>query len=75
MEADMCLAIPGRIVEIDGDEAVLDYGGATRRASLLLVPGAEVGDAALVHAGFAIQILGDEDAGELMDILAEVETP
>ena len=54
---------------------MLDYGGATRRASLLLVPEAKVGDAVLVHAGFAIQILGDEEAKELMDILAEMETP
>ena len=71
----MCLAIPGRIVKIEGTEAMLDYGGATRRASLLLVPEAKVGDAVLVHAGFAIQLLGDEEAKELMDILAEMETP
>ena len=71
----MCLAIPGRIVKIEGDEAVLDYGGAARRASLLLVPEAKVGDAALVHAGFAIQILSDGEAEELMTILAQMENP
>ncbi|HWQ58932.1 MAG TPA: HypC/HybG/HupF family hydrogenase formation chaperone [Clostridia bacterium] len=71
----MCLAIPGRILKIEDDEAVIDYGGVTRRASLRLCPAAKINDAALVHAGFVIQLLNEEEAQELMDILAETEAP
>ncbi len=71
----MCLAIPGRIIEIKEEEAVIDYGGVTRRASLRLCPDAKRGDAALVHAGFVIQLLDEAAALELEDILRETEEP
>lgn len=69
----MCLAIPGRIVSIEGGSAVIDYGGVTRQAGLRLMKNAKVGDYALVHAGFVIQIL-DEDAGEELEKLIEETT-
>lgn len=71
----MCLAIPGRIVEIKEGEAVIDYGGVTRKASLRLCPEAEAGASALVHAGFVIQLLDEDAARELMDVLLETEGP
>lgn len=69
----MCLAIPGRIIKIKNEEAVIDYGGVTRKAALRLCPEAKIGDAALVHAGFVIQLLDEEAAKELEAILAETE--
>ena len=67
----MCLAIPGKIVSIDGDMGEVDFGGATRKANLSMVD-AEVGDWADVHAGFAIQIMDEEDAQETIRLWNEV---
>lgn len=64
----MCLAIPGRIVSIEDGYAAIDYGGVSKRASLRLMKTAKVGDYALVHAGFVIQIL-DQDSGEELEKL------
>lgn len=65
---DMCLAIPGRIISIKDEYAEIDFGGVSKRASLRLINNARVGDYALVHAGFVIQIL-DEDAGDELETL------
>lgn len=51
----MCLAIPGKIVEVSGDFALVDFGGIRKRANIAYVKGAVVGDYVLVHVGFAIQ--------------------
>lgn len=67
---DMCLAVPGKIIKIEDSDAVIDYGGVTRRASLRLVENAVVGDVVLVHAGFVIQIL-DKDEGEELQRLVD----
>ena len=67
----MCLAIPGKIVSIDGDMGEVDFGGAIRKANLSMVD-AEVGDWAVVHAGFAIQIMDEEDAQETIRLWNEV---
>lgn len=69
----MCLALPGTIVKIEEGEAVVDYGGVTRRASLRLVPEAKVNDTALVHAGFVIQLLDPTQAAELIEALGEAQ--
>ncbi len=66
----MCLAIPGKIVSIDGDVGEVDFGGATRRANLSMVD-AKVGDWAVVHAGFAIQLMDEEDAQETIRLWNE----
>jgi len=64
----MCLAVPGRIVEIytaDGLKmAKIDFGGAVREACLEYVPEANVGDYAIVHVGFAISLLDENEAQE-----------
>ena len=69
----MCLAIPGRIVQIDREQqkAVIDYDGLTKSASIRLLPQAEVGQLVLVHAGFIIQILAEEDGEELLSLVRE----
>lgn len=67
----MCLAVPGKIIEIHDSSAVVDYGGVTKRASLRLVDNAVVGDIVLVHAGFVIQILDKDDGEELQRLVDE----
>lgn len=67
----MCLAVPGLITAIEDGEATVDYGAVKTKASLRLMPGAKVGDTALVHAGFVIQILDPEAADELRRLIEE----
>lgn len=67
----MCLAIPGKIVRIEGDMGDVDFGGVTRKANLSMVD-AQVGEWAVVHAGFAIQIMDEEDAQETIRLWNEV---
>ncbi len=72
----MCLAIPGRIIEIYDEAGLtmgrLDYGGIENRACLDYVPGIEVGDYAIVHVGFAISILDQEAALESIAAWEEI---
>lgn len=67
----MCLAVPAKVVECEGDEAVVDLQGNTLRVSRVLTPEAGDGDWVLVHAGFAIAQLGEEEAQETWDYLQE----
>ncbi len=57
----MCLAIPGKIVSIEGDQANIDFGGALKTANVSMVE-ASVGQWAVIHAGFAIEIMDEEEA-------------
>lgn len=68
----MCLAIPMRIAEIDGVMAVTELHGVTRRASIMLVPQAQVGDYILVHAGCAITVLDETEAQETLQLLSQI---
>ena len=68
----MCLAIPALIKSIEGKEADVEIGGITRRVSLVLTPEAKVGDYAIVHTGYAINILDQEEARETLKILEEI---
>jgi hydrogenase expression/formation protein HypC len=68
----MCLAIPALITSIDGKEADVEIGGISRRISLWLTPEAKVGDYVLVHTGYAINVLDQEDAKETLDILRQI---
>ena len=70
----MCLAVPGRIIEIDGTKARVDFGGVTRDADLTLVPEAAVDSYVLVHAGFAIQVLNEAEAEETLKLFRELAT-
>lgn len=71
----MCLSIPARIVSIDGDMAQVSIGGAMFSAGLHMVENARPGDYVLLHAGFAIQILSEEEAAETLKILREMDEP
>ncbi len=68
----MCLAIPAKVIAIEDDMAVVELGGVTRRASLMLVPETKVGDYVLLHAGFAIQRLDEKEAQETLRLFAEM---
>ncbi len=67
----MCLAVPGRVVSIQGDDALIDFGGVTRKANISLVE-AEEEDYVIVHAGYAIQILDEEEAKKSLDAWDEI---
>ena len=63
----MCLAVPGKVVKRnDGLKATVDMMGIERPVSLRLVPTAQVGDYVLVHAGFGIQIVNEQEAQETL---------
>ncbi|MEO0080861.1 MAG: HypC/HybG/HupF family hydrogenase formation chaperone [candidate division WOR-3 bacterium] len=68
----MCLAIPVRITELRGDMAVGEVGGIEREISVLMTPDVRVGDYVIVHAGFALQIVDQEEAKENLRILSEM---
>ena len=68
----MCLAIPALIKIIEDKEAEVDIGGITRRISLWLTPEAVVGDYVLMHAGYAINILAQDEAEETLKLLGEI---
>lgn len=66
----MCLAIPGRIVSIVGDNGRIDIGGAAKEVSLVFVADeAKVGDWVLIHTGFALSIISEEDARETLEAI------
>ena len=72
----MCLAVPGKIVEIkesDGLQmAKVDFGGIFREACLDYVPEAKVGDYCVIHVGFAISLLSEQEAMETLDLLKQI---
>jgi hydrogenase expression/formation protein HypC len=67
----MCLAIPSKIVKIEDNVATIDVDGVKREASLLLVDNTRIGDYVIVHAGFAINKINEEDALESLKLLRE----
>lgn len=69
----MCLAVPVRIVEIEGQAARVELGGVLREISIVLTPEAQVGDYVLIHTGFAISVLDEEEAQETLRLFAELE--
>jgi hydrogenase expression/formation protein HypC len=69
----MCVAIPAKIISIDGLVAEVEVGGVSRQVSLQLTPAAKKGDYVLVHAGFAINIVDETEAQETLKLFAELE--
>ncbi len=68
----MCLAIPLRVVARDGDNAIGEVDGVQREISVLMTPDVRVGDYVIVHAGYAIQILDQQEAEENLAILRQM---
>lgn len=69
----MCLGIPGKVISIEGDLAEVDFSGIRRKVSLLICPDVREGDYVLVHVGFAIQRLDEEEALETLTLFDEIE--
>ena len=72
----MCLGVPGKIVETYETNGLkmgkIDFGGVTREACLEYVPDAQVGEYTVIHVGFAISQLSEEEAQETLDLLREI---
>jgi len=68
----MCLAVPMRIIEIDGFKAVAEVDGVRREARLDLLPEVALGDYVLVHAGLAIAVVDPEAAEETLTVLRQL---
>jgi hydrogenase expression/formation protein HypC len=68
----MCLAVPVKIVSIDGDEAETEIAGVRRRVSIALTPEAKVGDYVLLHTGYAIGVIDEVEAEETLKLLEEI---
>ncbi|MBN1270530.1 MAG: HypC/HybG/HupF family hydrogenase formation chaperone [Kiritimatiellae bacterium] len=73
----MCLAIPGRILTISGEDFTragkVDFGGVFKDVSLAYVPEARVGDYVIVHVGFALSVLDEEEARQTLACFRELD--
>ena len=68
----MCVAVPAQIVEREDMLATVDVGGVQRQVSMLLLPEAQIGDYVLIHAGFAMQQIDEEEAKLTWSLLQEM---
>ena len=68
----MCLAVPAQIVEREDMLATVDVGGVQRQVSMRLLPEAQIGDYVLIHAGFAMQQIDEEEAKLTWSLLQEM---
>lgn len=72
----MCLGVPGKIIDIyqQGELTMgkIDFGGVTREACLAYVPEAEIGDYTVIHVGFALHLISEEEAQETLSLLREI---
>jgi hydrogenase expression/formation protein HypC len=75
---DMCLAIPGKITDIYQKDSLrmakIDFGGIIKEICLAYTPEAKVGDYALIHVGFAISLMDEEEAQETLKMIRDVES-
>ena len=69
----MCLAIPARIIKLKDDNAVVDAMGNHFKAKTTLLPKTKLGDLVLVHAGFAISLVDEEEAKKTWQLIAEID--
>lgn len=66
----MCLAMPGKVVEINGETAEIDFGGITKQANIAMVE-VTIGQWVVIHAGYAISVMDEEDAQETLALWNE----
>ena len=74
----MCLAVPGKILSVSGDDELtrmgrVDFGGVIKAVNLAYAPEARAGDYVLVHVGFAISIIDEVEANRVFDYLREID--
>lgn len=75
----MCLAVPGKILDIENSNPLsangrVDFGGIVKKVNLAFVPEARLGDYVLVHAGFAISVIDEEQAVEIFRFLDVIDS-
>jgi hydrogenase expression/formation protein HypC len=72
----MCLGVPGKIIEIHNQDGLrmckVDFGGVVRDACIETLPEANVGDYTIIHAGFALNLLSEEEANDTLEALREL---
>jgi hydrogenase expression/formation protein HypC len=68
----MCLAIPVKITSINGIAAEVEMGGIRREISIIMTPEAQVGDYVLIHTGYSINVIDEEEALETLKLLEEI---
>jgi hydrogenase expression/formation protein HypC len=72
----MCLGVPGKIIEIYESGGLrmgkIDFGGVTREACLAYVPEAQMGDYTIIHVGFALNVISEEEAQETLQLLRQI---
>jgi len=74
----MCLAVPGKLISVDDSPSLLrtgkvNFGGILKEASLAYVPEAKVGDYVLVHVGFALSIVDEDEANQVFEYLRRMD--
>ncbi|MGC8717726.1 MAG: HypC/HybG/HupF family hydrogenase formation chaperone [bacterium] len=65
----MCVAVPALVKEIKNDRAVVDLGGVSMEISIVFTPEVKVGNYVIVHSGYSITIMAEEEAKETLEIL------
>jgi len=70
----MCLSIPAKVVSVDGEYAEVDFRGVRKSVGITFVKDVRVGDYLLVHSGFAIEKMKEEDALETLRLWEEIES-
>jgi hydrogenase expression/formation protein HypC len=68
----MCLAVPMKIITIEGFSAIVEAGGVSREINLRLLEDARIGDYVLVHAGFAIETIDEHEAEETLKLMEQI---
>lgn len=68
----MCVAVPARVISIVGHLAEVEIGGVVRQANILFTPEAKLNDYLLIHAGFSLHVIDEEEARETLALLAEL---
>ena len=69
----MCLSIPAKVEKIENDMATVSVGGTTYEASLQMVEDVQIGDYVLIHTGFALQKISEEEAKATLEVFQEFE--
>jgi len=68
----MCLAVPVRVLSIEGNGAEVEVGGVKRRVNIMLTPDVKVGDYVLLHTGYAISIVDEKEAEETLKLFEQI---
>ena len=76
LEVSMCLGVPGKIIDIYELNGLMmgkiDFGGVIREACLAYVPEAQIGDYTVIHVGFALHLISEEEANETLELLRQI---